>query len=583
MRKKYQEEIKKDLNINELNEEENYRLFCSKCGEKLIIEEINDIILNNNKIKNYTTSIESQIENIVTNNPINTSDIQLKNVNEILKMINENINKNNEIIFNLFRNKDKDKTKENNDNNKILKIELKDINNEKLPPDIISKKIKSNYIIKIIFSYFHEKNKLEIIKYNKNLQNKLGINLINYKLFKGVYIEYESKTKGKEIYGDTGKVRFKGEYLNGKRNGKGKEYDDDILNFEGEYLNGKRNGKGKEYFKSGDLYFEGEYINGKESGKAKIYYNDGKILFEGEYLDGYYLNGKFFDKNNNFTELKNGEGFIKRYYTGGGLFFEGEYLNGKKNGNGKEYDYDGNLIFEGEYKNDKKWNGKGYDCSNNIAYELKNGFGEIKIFKKGKIIFEGRYIKGEINGKVKEYYDNGTLKFEGIYLNNKKNGKGKEYYDNGELEFEGEYLNNERYGIGKEYNEYGKLLFEGKYLYYFKLSGKNYLFGKLEYEGEYLYNKKWNGKGFDGNGNIIYELKNGNGKVKEYNDDFLEFEGEYLDGKRNGIGKEYNEDNQLIYYGEYLNGERWNGVVREDSDKLIGDLYINGKRYSFED
>ena len=40
---------------------------------------------------------------------------------------------------------------------------------------------------------------------------------------------------------------------------------------------------------------------------------------------------------------------------------------------------------------------------------------------------------------------------------------------------------------------------------------------KLEYEGEFLYERKYNGKGYDNNnGNIIYELINGNGKVKEY-------------------------------------------------------------------
>jgi len=31
--------------------------------------------------------------------------------------------------------------------------------------------------------------------------------------------------------------------------------------FEGEYLNGKRNGKGKEYYNNGKLQFEGEYLN----------------------------------------------------------------------------------------------------------------------------------------------------------------------------------------------------------------------------------------------------------------------------------------------------------------------------------
>ena len=55
----------------------------------------------------------------------------------------------------------------------------------------------------------------------------------------------------------------------------------------------------------------------------------------------------------------------------------------------------------------------------------------------------------------------------------------------------------------------------------------------MEYEGEYLFDKKFNGKGYDENGNIIYELINGNGKVKEYyNSGALKFEGEYLNGKR---------------------------------------------------
>ena len=55
----------------------------------------------------------------------------------------------------------------------------------------------------------------------------------------------------------------------------------------------------------------------------------------------------------------------------------------------------------------------------------------------------------------------------------------------------------------------------------------------MEYEGEYLYNKKYNGKGFDKNGNITYELINGTGKVKEYDDDgILILEGEYLNRKR---------------------------------------------------
>jgi len=45
-------------------------------------------------------------------------------------------------------------------------------------------------------------------------------------------------------------------------NGKGKEYDDydGKLIFESEYLNGEKNGKGKEYYANGNLKFEGEYL-----------------------------------------------------------------------------------------------------------------------------------------------------------------------------------------------------------------------------------------------------------------------------------------------------------------------------------
>ena len=66
-----------------------------------------------------------------------------------------------------------------------------------------------------------------------------------------------------------------------------------------------------------------------------------------------------------------------------------------------------------------------------------------------------------------------------------------------------------------------------------KFKGKEYVNGKLEFEGEYLFDKKWNGKGYDENGNIIYVLNEGNGKVKEYNaNSEIEFEGEYLNGNR---------------------------------------------------
>ena len=62
--------------------------------------------------------------------------------------------------------------------------------------------------------------------------------------------------------------------------------------------------------------------------------------------------------------------------------------------------------------------------------------------------------------------------------------------------------------------------------------------------------------------NTIYELKNGKGKVKEYNSDGkLLFEGEYLNGEKNGKCKEYDKYNcNLIFEGKYLNDKKMENV-----------------------
>ena len=196
--------------------------------------------------------------------------------------------------------------------------------------------------------------------------------------------------------------------------------------------------------------------------------------------------------------------------------------------------------------------------------------------------FCGKYIKYEIEGKGKEYncFDNSSI-FEGEYLNGERNGKGKEkyeeYYNENNLKFEGEYFSGKKWngkeysidkknfyelkegkGFIKEYNIEGYLIFEGEYLngernWNGKEYGQNNL---LIFEGEYLNGKKWNGKGYDIKGNSIYELKNGQGYVKEYEYDKLSFEGKYLNGERNGSGKEYNQFGGLLFESEYLNGKR---------------------------
>ena len=141
------------------------------------------------------------------------------------------------------------------------------------------------------------------MKYNKDLQNKININLINYIFYSGRYIKH----------GENGIIK---EY----------NYDTKLI-YEGQYLKGKRNGKGKEYNLEGNLIFEGEYLNGRR------------------------WNGKgYFDQE--IYQIKGGRGSMEEYINDNGLIFQGEYLNGLKHGKGKEYTINENSIeikFGGEY------------------------------------------------------------------------------------------------------------------------------------------------------------------------------------------------------------------------------------------
>ena len=382
--------------------------------------------------------------------------------------------------------------------------------------------IKSIFFIRKLFSYIYEKRKLNLIIYNKNIQKIIDINLINYKIKSGKYVEHESKEFSKEY----------------------DSYNDDTLIFKGQYLNGKRNGRGEEYNSEGELIFSGEYLNGKKNGFGKEYYKN-ILIFEGEYLNGKKWNGKGYSKNGNILyELKDGKGFVKEYNGKNKILFIGFYKNGKKHGKGTEYFLKNKIvIFDGEYYYGKRWNGKSYTQYGNIKLELKNGkaFQQIytKIHNDNVLVFEGGFINGERNGICKDFIHDKHLEIIGEYLNGKKHGKVKIFRNS-------------------------KIIFDGEYLYGHKFRGKEYINGILEYEGEYLYDKKWDGKGYDENGNIIYELIKGKGKVKEYNNiDVLIFDGEYLNGKKNGKGKEYNDIGVLIFDGEYLNGKKYIGIYKE--------------------
>ena len=172
------------------------------------------------------------------------------------------------------------------------------------------------------------------------------------------------------------------------------------------------------------------------------------------------------------------------------------------------------------------------------SFFIKILFFQINEEKKLKIVKYNKTLQNLLDIKLINYKI-----FSGKYIIYEKDGKGKEYnYFNNELLFEGTYLNGKRNGKGKEYDKDGNLIFEG----------------------EYLNGKRWTGTVYLDDG-CINELVDGKGIMEEIDKefDFIKYKGEYLNGEKNGKGKEYTQDGDLFFEGEYIKEK--NGMEKDFS------------------
>jgi len=157
--------------------------------------------------------------------------------------------------------------------------------------------IESKIILKVIFKHLRKIQYLDIIRYNKKLQNIIGINILDYQKEGNKIKIGERNGIGEEREKYTNILLFKGKYLDGKKNGEGIEYyQNGAVKFKGKYFQGNiiegkgydyegkeyliidKDGKGKEYNIFGNLIFEGEYFNGRKGMEYTIIYMEKKNL-----------------------------------------------------------------------------------------------------------------------------------------------------------------------------------------------------------------------------------------------------------------------------------------------------------------
>ena len=236
------------------------------------------------------------------------------------------------------------------------------------------------------------------------------------------------------------------------------------------------------------------------------------------------------------------------------------------NGENKFIDLNHNCI-----NNGNNIDSKGLILKIRSKYIRNKVFSNLEEKRKLKTIKYNNMLKNEMDIKLLNYKF-----YSGKYIIFGDNGEGKEYFGyNDELFLEGLFVN------GEILNPYIVDLF------YFKNENgltKEYFDGILEYEGEYLHGKR-NGRGreFYSDGKLKFEGEylNGerNGKGKEFYNGKLLFEGEYLNGKRNGKGVEYYDNDKFKTKENYLIGEKWFRLELNDKIEFEGE-YLNGKRWN---
>ena len=235
--------------------------------------------------------------------------------------------------------------------------------------------------------------------------------------------------RGKEYDGNEG-LLYDGEWLNGKRIGKGVEYANGKKVYDGEWKNGVRNGEGTEY--TDDAAWSGVWKNGKKDGKFSALFNDGmaeEIWSNGVKMgsvltrkDGVKEVRRMVGRKEVIVEWNDGERTYRYAYDGKKIV---ELVNGGK-------------LYVGDMtKNKDSWWKKHPNHRYSKWLFVPNGYGE-EYDENGVVAYRGYYYYAFRYGKGKEYV-NGVKVFEGEFEYDRKNGKGMEIY--GEYQLKGKWKN----------------------------------------------------------------------------------------------------------------------------------------------
>jgi uncharacterized protein len=311
---------------------------------------------------------------------------------------------------------------------------------------------------------------------------------------------------------------------------------DSIIISEGTMRNGKPDGYWKNYYETGILKSEGNRINHELDSLWKFYNEEGKIILEINYIDGkkngfrITHQGSEIVKENFVNDIKQGNTLI--LYPNGRIKFKTPFVAGLEAGISREYDINGTIIQLITYK-------KGYitdrlRINRYNSDSLYHGSWHWYSDDEQVLIMEGNFKNGLKHGYFKEFDLNGNLLSATKYVDGEKFEKAEElqkldvrtdYYPNGKVKVVATYTKDGvPEGVRREYNEKGEV-------------EKSYIFryGIIVGEG------------------IFTDAGQKQGMWKEYYDDNnLKATGKYTDDSRDGFWKFYYKNGNLEQKGKYI-------------------------------
>ena len=228
-----------------------------------------------------------------------------------------------------------------------------------------------------------------------------------------------------------------------------------------------------------------------------------------------------------------------------------------------------------------------YQVKDTISNFLQGRY--ISYFLNGTIESKGQFVNNETTGVWEFYFESGNVKMRGVLRQNSNYGLWEYFYESGQKSMEGTIDNKKREGVWKVYYESGELKETGEYVNnnrsglwetYYEDGAKR---GEIEYSEdhgrftEYYHSGKVFAEGPKAGARQV-------GHWRYYDEGgVLQSEGDYENGKKQGVWKNYYPSGKVSSSGNYENdiavGE-WKYFFEDGSVSSAGE-FVGGKKNGY--